>query len=96
LPNHFKANNVNMKTFEWSKDAEKQFLRLSNLSVDGRIPYEEVKKTLAYSENKLWAEDLIKKGFTIFDIGDPKLANFHEGLSAFYDLEKEIIFGVIK
>jgi hypothetical protein len=87
---------VNVEIFNWSVPAEVEFIKKSNLFQDGRIPYEEVKKTLAYVENKQWAEDLLKKGYTIFDIGDPKLANYTQGLSAFYDLELELIFGAIK
>jgi hypothetical protein len=49
--------------------------------------------TLAYKENKEWAERIVREGYNIFDIRDPLGANITEGFSPFYDIEKITIFG---
>ena len=53
------------------------------------IPYEQIKTTLAYAENKDWAQYLKDNGYTILDIGNPNMINES---SAFYDMEKLVLF----
>ena len=57
------------------------------------LSYDEVKKTMAYAENRIWAEYLRKNGYTVIDIGNP---NSIMEPSAFYDMEREVIFGIKK
>ena len=79
-------------TFKWSENAEKAFMDLMEAH-NGRVPYSDVVDSLAFKENKKWAEDLLEKGYNIYDIGDPVGANIKEGYSAFYDIETMTIFG---
>lgn len=98
---HLKANGIAAETFAWSDEAREEWDALivlyKNKSLDGRIPYEEVKKTIGYTENKAWVEKKLKiEGSMIIDLGDPLGKNSIEGVSAFYDMEKELIFGLAK
>lgn len=92
VANHLRRNGVDVETFNWTDEAKKDWDRLKTF-YGGRIPYDEVTKTLAYKENKEWAERIVREGYTIFDIRDPLGANLIEGYSAFYDIETLIIFG---
>jgi len=58
-----------------------------------RLSYNDVKKTHAFKENMDWAKKLKDQGYTVLDMGDPFGSNADEGLSAFYDVEKMILFG---
>lgn len=84
------------------KEMERLVLEKANsLGVDkdsklARLSYKEIltknrnNPILAYQLDIKWAEELVKKGYTIIDIGNPN--NIVE-LSAFYDGERIIIFG---
>jgi hypothetical protein len=52
------------------------------------LPYDLVKGTQSYKENKEWVESLKKDGYSVLDLGNPTKAD----PSAFYDLEKEVLF----
>lgn len=61
------------------------------------LPYERVKLTLWYQENKRWAKWIKENGYEIYDLGDnPGLLKNAPDRSAFYDLEKKIIFNDIQ
>ena len=82
------ARGMKVETFRPSTKAEKKFNDAAEL-YGGRIPYDEVKKTMGYQENKTWIERIKAEGYTIIDIGNP--TNSLKA-SAFYDLEIETIF----
>lgn len=48
---------------------------------------------MAYKENKAWAQYLLDDGYTVIDIGNP---NKIKEKSAFYDMEREVLFGIKK
>jgi len=50
----------------------------------------EILETLAYELDVEWAEDLVKKGYTVIDIGNPN--NITKN-SEFYNGERDVIFG---
>ncbi|MEO7384301.1 MAG: hypothetical protein ABIU18_05145 [Novosphingobium sp.] len=54
-----------------------------------RLTDSEIKETLLYKENVAWSENLKAKGYTILDLGDPAM----QDASAFYEIEKKVIFG---
>ena len=57
------------------------------------LPYDKVKKTMWYKENLRWAKWIKEEGFEIYDLGDnPGLLTNTPDRSAFYDIEKLIIF----
>lgn len=89
---HFIKNGIEVETFKWSKNAELEMLKLTE-KYGGRAPYDVVVETLAFKENKQWAEGLLEKGYNIYDIGDPLGANVFEGFSPFYDIETITIWG---
>lgn len=92
VSDHFKSFGNEVKTFKWNDDAKIEFKYLAD-KLGGRIPYEEVQKTLAFKENKEWIDNLVKEGYNIFDIHDPLGANITEGFSAFYDMETLTVWG---
>lgn len=57
------------------------------------LEYDKVKTTLGYAENKIWAEYVRDNGYTVIDVGNP---NNITDRSAFYDMEREIIFEIKK
>ena len=58
--------------------------------LDTYLPHNEVVKTLMYKRNKEWAQKLLSENYTIIDLGDPNGLN---AFSAFYSIEKSVIFG---
>ena len=57
------------------------------------LPYDKLKKTLWYKENERWAKWIKEMGYEIYDLGDnPGLLRNVPNRSAFYNLEKSIIF----
>ena len=58
--------------------------------------YDVITGNLGYQENKTWIQKLINEGYTVFDIGDPTDAHLSEGISAFYDMEINLLFGVVR
>jgi hypothetical protein len=95
---HLEKNGVKVETFQWTDEARDQFYKAAKEyqratgNDRARLPYDEVKKTLAYEMNQEWAEHLVQDGYTIVDMGDPSGADAVEGASAFYDIEKTVIF----
>ena len=76
------------------------FDKMKNLYPDGIIPYDRLKQTLWYKENERWVNWIKKEGYDIYDLGDNpgQFINSYDRLnvpdaSAYYDMEKLIIFG---
>ena len=96
---HLGKNGIPADTFQLTENAVKDFnKRVADhrkivRDPNARLPFDEVKKTLGYAENKAWINKKVQKGYTILDMGDPLNSNATEGLSAFYELEKTIVFG---
>ena len=96
---HFHTKSIKAETFSLSDAAKENWAeklkdhRASVSDPNARLPFEEVKKTFGYDENKEWAEKLVREKYTIIDMGDPLGKSESEGLSAFYEIEKTIIFG---
>lgn len=90
---HLEKHGVKVELFDWSDEARIEWYRIKDLSLNGRIPYDKVVETLAYKENKEWAEKIVRERYTIFDIRDPLGSNVKEGYSAFYDIENITIWG---
>ena len=75
---------------EWKEKmvaASNEFRRLSN-NGEKWLTQEELIKTDMYKLNKEWANMIKDKGYTILDMGDFN----NKGPSAFYDMEKSILF----
>jgi hypothetical protein len=93
---HFKSLNISVETFDdvpgfaALTDQRKAFNRLNGLPEGTPLPKNEVIKSIMYNRNKAWAEDKVKGGYTIVDLGDPNGIN---EFSAFYSMEKAIFFG---
>lgn len=58
----------------------------------GKIPDDVLASTRMYKENAAWAQKLIDEGYTVVDVGNP----FGAGRSVFYDMEQQLLFGVVK
>lgn len=84
-----------MELLEYQKD----YNQLNRLPEKTLLPLNEVLKTNLYRKNKDWAKKLKSEGYTVLDLGDPKNATYgaidkvSEGMSAFYSIEKKILFG---
>ncbi|WP_299462076.1 Hint domain-containing protein [uncultured Microscilla sp.] len=72
-------------TSQATKQMDREVQRLGRF-----LTYDEVQKTLAFKQNKDWAEALKAQGYTVIDIGNP---NRLTDKSAFYDMEKFTLFG---
>ena len=96
---HLGKSDIHADKFVWTDKVAKNFKkRVSEYQREvgdptARLPFDEVKKTMAYAENKAWIKERVQKGYTILDMGDPLNSNASEGLSAFYELEKIVVFG---
>lgn len=90
---HFGTKNVEVTTFS-DNDAWEKFLdRVDDYKAQtgsSQLPASEVVNTEMYKSNKAWAEKLKREGYTVVDLGDPnELYEF----SAFYAIEKKVLFG---
>jgi len=77
------------------KDWDNALDRFGQLDSNGNkvLPYQKVIQTLWYKENERWARWVKENGYEIYDLGDnPGLLKNSPDRSAFYDLEKKIIF----
>lgn len=75
---------------DWiSKKAQDDWDDLKKIYSGGIIPYDVVKTTLLYKENKAFIQKMKEEGYTFIDLGNPIGAD----PSAFYDMEKLLIFG---
>lgn len=76
---------------DWiSEDATKQWRQWKSKYTDGKIPYDEVKKTIFYQDNEKFIRKMKAEGYTFIDLGNP-LGTTEP--SAFYDMEINLIFG---
>lgn len=97
---HLRGKGISVVTFEPSAAAATEFgdaVRKYQTVVgnaSARLPVEEVMKTLSYAENKAWIEKIVGEGYMVLDMGDPLGRDLAEGMSAFYQLEKQVTFGL--
>ena len=81
---------------EWLKkykEANYQFRELTN-EWTKFLTNDEVSRTMIYQLNKKWAEKLVEDDYTVIDLGNiPLQNNDYTGFSAFYSIEKKVIFG---
>ena len=90
---HFEGKNIKVMTFSddvaWKK-FEQRIADYKAQTGNSKLPASEVDKTDMYKSNKAWAEKLKNEGYTVVDLGDPnELYEF----SAFYAIEKKVLFG---
>lgn len=71
-----------------SNTAHREFKLLAD-QYDGNIPDEVLVKTQIHAENRAWIEDLLSKGGSVVDIGNP----FSAEKSVFYEMEQLMVFG---
>ena len=79
----------NALTFSPSKGANDEWIDLLKLYDGKLIPDNIVKDTKVFKENKAWIENVIKEGYDVLDAGGGTN-------STFYNMEKEILYGVKK
>ncbi len=103
---HLGKNGIKVETFAddvaWKKFKKRQveYNRKNGFPDKKYLPHNEVVKTQMYQKNKAWAQKLRDEGYTVIDLGDPLGATYGmsgglqgEGMSAFYSIEKKILFG---
>jgi hypothetical protein len=92
---HLKTHGHVPKVFEPSEQASIQFknrvnrYRKSIKSDTAYLPDNLTKRTRVFQENKAWATQLKKEGYTVLDLGNP---NGLKDASIFYDMEKGHLF----
>ena len=90
---HFDGKNIKVTTFSDNVAWEKFQQSIADYKAQtgsSQLPASEVVKTDMYKSNKAWADELRGEGYTVIDIGDPnELYKF----SAFYAIEKKVLFG---
>lgn len=93
------GDGVRVRTFQQSRSAADDFAdRLKEYQeatgdTSGRLPYDLVKNSKTYTENKEWIEQARRDGATIMDLGDPKNKGGSQGPSAYHDMERGVAFG---
>jgi len=93
---HLRNKNFVIETFSddvaWKQMKKHQlsYNRANNLPDGAWLPNSEVIKSNMYKNNKIWAQKLRDEGYTVLDMGNPN--NLVE-MSAFYSIEKKILFG---
>jgi hypothetical protein len=71
-----------------SDAASQDWNQLKKTYAPERIPGDVVRQSQVFRENQAWAQKLADQGYTVVDIGNPT----EQGLSAFYEMEKTILF----
>ena len=69
--------------------AKREFERLRNEYLPGRIPDDVLKESEMFKANQTWIEQMKQEGYTIIDVGNP---NADSTSSPFYDMETRIVF----
>ena len=71
-----------------SPAANADWAELKTFYAPERVPDDIVRQSQMFRENQAWAQKLADQGYTVVDIGNPT----QQGLSAFYEMEKAILF----
>ncbi len=93
---YLRKNGIKVETFSddkaWTnfKKMQEDYNEAKGLPRDMFLPIDEVIKTELYKNNKKWAQKLKEERYTVIDMGNPK--EIIE-MSAFYSIEKKILFG---
>lgn len=96
---HLTAKGIAAETFAWSTEADRDWAkrledyRVARHDVQARLPFADMQESLGYAENQAWAQKLVRDDYTVLDMGDPTAKSAKDGPSAFYEMEKTVIFG---
>lgn len=81
---------IKVHTLKLSSNSEFDLLIKGSGYSNSIVPYDKVPDTIAYKENMLWINQLLKKDISILDLGNPLKK---KSPSRFYDDEIKAVFG---